>query len=191
MKTSFELAVEFRDDRGKVASPRLRQTGQVPPIPYGGREQARALSLDHTRLLLLLDNERFYTTILSLRAGGETQPAVLKDIQRHPWKNQVLHLDFQRVRDDEKIRMRVPLHFLNEAASVGVKTQGGQVSHLRNDVEMLCLPKDLPEFIEVDLIELTLGQIVHLSDLKMAEGGEQPELAHRSDAPIVDRKIGV
>ena len=185
MKTSFELAVEFRDDQGKGASRRLRRTGKVPAILYGGHENPRALSLDHTKLILLLDNERFYTTILSLRAGDETQPAVLKDVQRHPWKNQVLHLDLQRVRDDEKIRMRVPLHFLNEATSLGVKTQGGQVSHLRNDVEVLCLPKDLPEFIEVDLVDLGLGQIVHLSELKLPEGVELPELTHGNDAPVV------
>lgn len=185
MKTSFELAVEFRDDQGKGASRRLRRAGKVPAILYGGREKPRALSLDHAKLLLLLDNERFYTTILSLRAGDETQPAVLKDVQRHPWKNQILHLDFQRVRDDEKIRMRVPLHFINEASSVGVKTQGGQVSHLRNDVEVLCLPKDLPEFIEVDLINLGLGQILHLSELKLPEGVELPELTHGNDAPVV------
>jgi large subunit ribosomal protein L25 len=185
MKTSFELAVEFRDDQGKGASRRLRRSGKVPAILYGGHENPRALALDHTRLLLLLDNERFYTTILSLRAGDETQPAVLKDVQRHPWKNQVLHLDLQRVREDEKIRMRIPLHFVNEAASLGVKTQGGQVSHLRNDVEVLCLPKDLPEYIEIDLIDLGLGQIVHLSELKLPEGVELPELIHGNDAPIV------
>ena len=184
MKTSFELAVEFRDDQGKGASRRLRRSGKVPAILYGGSEGPRALSLDQTRLLLLLDNERFYTTILSLRAGDETQPAVLKDIQRHPWKTQILHLDLQRVRDDEKIRMRIPLHFVNEAASLGVKTQGGQVSHLRNDVEVLCLPKDLPEFIEIDLIDLGIGQIVHLSELKLPEGVELPELVHGNDAPV-------
>ena len=185
MKTSFELAVEFRDDQGKGASRRLRRTGKVPAIIYGGHEAARALSIDHTKLMQMLDKERFYSTILNLKAGDEQQAAVLKDVQRHPWKSQILHIDFQRVHEDEKIRMRVPLHFANEAASMGVKTQGGMVSHLRNDVEVLCLPKHLPEFIEVDLLNLGLGQLIHLSELVLGEGVELPELIHGNDAPVV------
>jgi large subunit ribosomal protein L25 len=185
MKTSFELAVEFRDDQGKGASRRLRRAGKVPAIIYGGHEAARALSIDHTKLMQMLDKERFYSTILNLKAGEEQQAAVLKDVQRHPWKNQILHIDFQRVHEDEKIRMRVPLHFANEASSMGVKTQGGMVSHLRNDVEVLCLPKHLPEFIEVDLLNLGLGQIIHLSELVLGEGVELPELIHGNDAPVV------
>jgi large subunit ribosomal protein L25 len=185
MKTSFELVAEFRDDQGKGASRRLRRDGKVPAILYGGHIAPRALALDHTRLVLLLDNERLYTTILNLRVGEETQAAVLKDLQRHPYKNQVLHIDFQRVLEDEKIRMRVPLHFANEATSVGVKQQGGVVSHLRNDVEVLCLPKDLPEFIAIDLQDLAMGQIIHLSELKLPEGVELPELIHGYDAAVV------
>ena len=185
MKTSFELIAEFRDDQGKGASRRLRRSGKVPAILYGGHQDARALALDHARLVLMLDNERFYSTILSLKVGDEKQAAVLKDLQRHPYKNQVVHIDFQRVLEDEKIRMRIPLHFLNEATSVGVKTQGGVVSHLRNDLEVSCLPKDLPEYIEVDLQELGLGQIIHLSELKLPEGVELPELIHGHDAPVV------
>jgi len=185
MKTSFELVAEFRDDQGKGASRRLRRDGKVPAILYGGHIPPRALALDHTRLALLLDNERLYTTILNLRVGEETQAAVLKDLQRHPYKNQVLHIDFQRVLEDEKIRMRVPLHFANEATAVGVKQQGGVVSHLRNDIEVLCLPKDLPEFIEVDLQELAMGQIIHLSELKLPDGVELPELIHGYDAAVV------
>ena len=185
MKTSFELIAEFRDDQGKGASRRLRRSGKVPAILYGGHQDARALALDHARLVLMLDNERFYSTILSLKVGDEKQAAVLKDLQRHPYKNQVVHIDFQRVLEDEKIRMRIPLHFVNEATSVGVKTQGGVVSHLRNDLEVSCLPKDLPEYIEVDLQELGLGQLVHLSELKLPEGVELPELIHGHDAPVV------
>jgi large subunit ribosomal protein L25 len=185
MKTSFELAVEFRDDQGKGASRRLRRAGKVPAIIYGGHEAARALSIDHTKLMQMLEKERFYSTILNLKAGDEQQAAVLKDVQRHPWKNQILHIDFQRVHEDEKIRMRVPLHFVNESTSMGVKTQGGMVSHLRNDVEVLCLPKHLPEFIEVDLLNLGLGQLIHLSELVLGEGVELPELIHGNDAPVV------
>jgi large subunit ribosomal protein L25 len=141
--------------------------------------------LDHARLILMLENERIYSTILSLKVGEEKQAAVLKDLQRHPYKNQVLHIDFQRVLEDEKIRMRIPLHFINESTSLGVKGQGGVVSHLRNDVEVLCLPKDLPEFIEVDLQELGLGQLIHLSELKLSPGVELPELIHGNDAAVV------
>ena len=185
MKTSFELIAEFRDDQGKGASRRLRRSGKVPAILYGGHQDARALALDHARLVLMLDNERFYSTILSLKVGDEKQAAVLKDLQRHPYKNQVVHIDFQRVLEDEKIRMRLPLHVVNGATSVGVRTQGGGVSHLRNDVEVSCLPKDLPEYIEVDLQELGLGQLIHLSELKLPEGVELPELIHGHDAPVV------
>jgi len=185
MKTSFELVAELRDDQGKGASRRLRRAGKVPAILYGGHEPPRALALDHAKLVLMLDNERFYSTLLSLKVGSEKQAAVLKDLQRHPYKNQVVHIDFQRVRDDEKIRMRVPLHFTNETIAVGVKVHGGVISHLRNDVEVLCLPKDLPEFVEVDLQELGRGQIIHLSELKLPEGVELTELIHGHDAPVV------
>ena len=185
MKTSFELIAELREDQGKGASRRLRRSGKVPAILYGGHEEPRALALDHTKLVQMLDNERFYSTLLSLKVGGEKQAAVLKDLQRHPYKNQVVHIDFQRVREDEKIRMRVPLHFINEATSVGVKQHGGVMSHLRNDIEVLCLPRDLPEYVEVDLQELGRGQIIHLSELKLPEGVELPELIHGHDAPVV------
>jgi large subunit ribosomal protein L25 len=185
MKTSFELIAELREDQGKGASRRLRRSGKVPAILYGGHEAPLTLSLDHTKLVQMLDNERFYSTLLSLKVGKEEQAAVLKDLQRHPYKNQVVHIDFQRVREDEKIRMPVPLHFINEATSVGVKQHGGVMSHLRNDVEVLCLPKDLPEHIEVDLQELGRGQIIHLSELKLPEGVELTELIHGHDAPVV------
>jgi large subunit ribosomal protein L25 len=185
MKTSFELVAEFRDDQGKGASRRLRRSGKVPAILYGGRKEASALALDHARLVLMLENESIYSTILSLQVGEQKQAAVLKDLQRHPYKNQVLHIDFQRVLEDEKIRMRIPLHFVNETTAVGVKAQGGVVSHLRNDIEVLCLPKDLPEFVEVDLQELGLGQLIHLSELKLPEGVDLPELIHGNDAAVV------
>jgi large subunit ribosomal protein L25 len=185
MKTSFELVAEFRNDQGKGASRRLRSSGKVPAILYGGHRDARGLAVDHVKLLQLLDNERFYTTILSLKVGELTQAAILKDIQRHPYRNQVLHVDFQRVLEDEKIRLAIPLHFLNEAASPGVKTQGGLVSHLRTDVEVSCLPKDLPEFIEVDCGNLGLNQSLRLSDLKVPEGVELVELSHGRDVSVV------
>ena len=184
MKTAFELAAEFRDAEGKGASRRLRRANKVPAILYGGHREPRALSLDHTKLLLMLDNERFYSTIINLKVGDLSQAAILKDVQRHPAKNAVVHVDLQRVLDDEKIRITIPLHFKGEAGSPGVK-KGGVVSHLRNEIQVTCLPKDLPEFIEVDLSAVDINQMVYLADLKTPEGVEIPELTHGRNSPVV------
>jgi large subunit ribosomal protein L25 len=184
MKTSFELDAEFRDAEGKGASRRLRRADKVPAILYGGHREPRALALDHTRLMLMLDNERFYSTIISIKVGEVSQAAVLKDVQRHPAKNAILHVDLQRVLEDEKIRISIPLHFKGDAASPGVK-KGGIVSHLRNEVEVVCLPKDLPEFVDVDLSGLDMNQMLYLVDLRMPEGVEIPELTHGRNAPVV------
>jgi len=179
MKISFELDAEFREDQGKGASRRLRHLGKVPAILYGGKRDARALVVDHTRLAQLMDDERFYSTILALKVGSQQQAAVLKDVQRHPYRNQIVHIDFQRVLEDEKIKMQVPLHFKGGAESKGVKEQGGVLSHVRNDVEVLCLPRDLPEFVEVDVSGLEINQVVKLSDLKLPAGVELVEDVHR------------
>ena len=184
MKTSFELVAEFRETQGKGASRRLRHEGKVPAILYGGHSEARALTLSHQKLLIMLDNERFYSTILNLKVGDQTQAAILKDVQRHPFKNAVLHIDFQRVEENEKIRISIPLHFTGAAISPGVKSQGGLVSHMRNDVEVSCLPKDLPEFIEVDISGLSLNESIHLSQLKVPEGVTLTDLA-KDDAAVV------
>src|SRR5450631_3999951 len=184
MKTSFELVAEFREMQGKGASRRLRHDGKVPAILYGGHTEARTLTLSHQKLSILLDNERFYSTILSLKVGDETQAAILKDVQRHPFKNAVMHIDFQRVEENEKIRISIPLHFKGEAVSPGVKSQGGLVSHMRTDVEVSCLPKDLPEFIEVDLSGLSLNESIHLSELKIPDGVQLVDLA-KEDAAVV------
>jgi large subunit ribosomal protein L25 len=184
MKTSFELVAEFREMQGKGASRRLRHEGKVPAILYGGHTEARALTLSHQKLSILLDNERFYSTILSLKVGDETQAAILKDVQRHPFKNAVMHIDFQRVEENEKIRISIPLHFKGEAVSPGVKSQGGLVSHMRTEIEVTCLPKDLPEFIEVDLSGLSLNESIHLSELKIPDGVQLVDLA-KEDAAVV------
>jgi large subunit ribosomal protein L25 len=184
MKISFELNAEFREDQGKGASRRLRQLGKVPAILYGGRRDARALLLDHTRLAQLMDNERFYSTIVALKVGSQSQAAVLKDVQRHPYKNQIMHIDFQRVLEDEKIRMQIPLHFKGGAESKGVKEQGGVLSHVRNDVEVTCLPKDLPEFVEVDVSGLEINQVFKLSGLKLPAGVELVDLLAGRDGPV-------
>ena len=184
MKTSFELAAEFRDGQGKGASRRLRRAGKVPAILYGGGREPRSLALDHQRLLIALDSERFYSTILGIKVGDVTQAAILKDVQRHPARNQILHVDLQRVLDDEIIRMTVPLHFKGEGSSPGVKLQGGMVSHTQNDVEITCLPKDLPEFLEVDLSQMQINEIKRLSDIPLPDGVELVELVHGNDEVV-------
>src|SRR6202795_2688494 len=184
MKTSFELVAEFRETQGKGASRRLRHAGKVPAILYGGHAAARALTLSHQKLLIMLDNERFYSTILNLKVGDQSQAAILKDVQRHPFKNAIVHVDFQRVEENEKIRISIPLHFTGAAVSPGVKSQGGLVSHMRTEAEVSCLPKDLPEFIEVDISGLSLNESIHLSQLKVPAGVTLVDLA-KDDAAVV------
>src|SRR5271165_5784421 len=184
MRISFVIGAEFRDTQGKGASRRLRRDGKVPAILYGGHREARALTLSHQKLAIMLENERFYSTILSLKVGDQTQAAILKDVQRHPYKNAIVHIDFQRVEENEKIRISIPLHFTGAAVSPGVKSQGGIVSHMRNEAEVSCLPKDLPEFIEVDISGLSLNESIHLSQLKLPPGVTLVELA-KDDAAVV------
>src|SRR5258705_834747 len=184
MKTSFELVAEFRETQGKGASRRLRHEGKVPAILYGGHADARTLTLSHQKLLIMLDNERFYSTILNLKVGDQTQAAICKDVPRHPFKNRIVHVDFQRVEENEKIRISIPLPFTGAAVSPGVKSQGGLVSHMRTETEVTCLPKDLPEFIEVDISGLSLNESIHLSQLKIPDGVTLVELA-KDDVAVV------
>ncbi|MCZ8131849.1 MAG: 50S ribosomal protein L25/general stress protein Ctc [Steroidobacteraceae bacterium] len=185
MKTSFELIAEFRDDQGKGASRRLRRAGKTPAILYGGKREPRALTVDMTKLQQALDNEKFYSSIVTLKVGEVTQQAVLRDLQRHPWKSVIMHADFQRVLEDEPIRMQVPLHFLNQETAPGVKTGGGMVSHLKNELLVECLPKDLPEFIEADIGHLQLNQSLKISDLKLPAGVTSVEMTQGKDASVV------
>lgn len=186
MKTSFELVADPRDGvQGKGASRRLRRSGKVPAILYGGHNEPRQIILDHQNLLTLLVNERFFSTILELKIKGETQAAIVKDVQRHPAKNQILHMDLQRVLENEAIRMQIPLHFKGAAGSPGVKTQGGVVSHLLNLVQIMCLPKDLPEYLEIDLSAMEINDIKRLSDIPLPAGVTLVDLAHGRDEPVV------
>ncbi|HET7570121.1 MAG TPA: 50S ribosomal protein L25/general stress protein Ctc [Gammaproteobacteria bacterium] len=177
MAINFQLSGEIRDDNGKGASRRLRRHGKVPAILYGGGEDPLALTLDHNELLRNLDHEAFYSHILNINVGKKMHQAILKDLQRHPAKNEVLHLDLQRVKADAEIRVHVPLHFANGDTAPGVK-QGGVLSHHMIDLEIDCLPKDLPEFIEVDVGALELGQSIHLSEIKLPAGVKAVALAH-------------
>ena len=185
MRTQFEVNAEPRSDQGKGASRRLRHAGKVPAIIYGGKGEPTSLSLNHQKMLLLVDNEKFYSSIITLNVDGKAQPAIVKDVQMHPAKNAIVHVDLQRVLEDQPIRIHLPIHFLNEASSPGVKVQGGVVSHMRSDIEILCLPKDLPEALEVDMAAMNLNDTVYLADLRLPPGVTVPELAHGHNAPVV------
>jgi large subunit ribosomal protein L25 len=184
MRISFTFGADIRVAQGKGASRRLRHSGKVPAILYGARQDAQALILDQQNLLTMVGDERFYSSIVQLKIGGNTQEAIVKDVQMHPAKNLVVHVDLLRVVENELIRIRLPIHFKGEAASPGVKTQGGVVSHMRADVEVSCLPKDLPEFLELDLSGMSLNDTKFLSDVPLPAGVTIPELVHRN-APVV------
>ena len=177
MSDKFDLIAELREDQGKGASRRLRHQGKVPAIIYGAGRPPRSLAFDQNKVLLQLENESFYSSVLSIKVGNKSQAAILKDLQRHPSKPIIIHMDFQRIVDDVEIRMNVPLHFIGEEIAPGVKQAGGKVSHLMNDVEVACLPKYLPEYLEIDISALELDDMLHLSDIKLPEGVEIPELA--------------
>jgi large subunit ribosomal protein L25 len=184
MRISFTFGADIRPTQGKGASRRLRHAGKVPAILYGADKEAQSLVLDQQNLLTMIADERFYSSIVRLKIGEATQEAIVKDVQMHPAKNVVVHVDLQRVVEDEKIRIRLPIHFRGEAASPGVKTQGGVVSHMRADVEVSCLPKDLPEFLELDLSAMSLNDTKFLADIPLPGGVSIPELTHRN-APVV------
>jgi large subunit ribosomal protein L25 len=176
MAKTHEIKVDKRNDEGKGASRRLRRAGFVPAIVYGGELNPVSIQIQHKDVWHASQNEWFYSSILDLSLGGDVQKVLLRDMQRHPFKQLVLHLDFQRVSENQAIRVRVPLHFLNQESSVAGKTSGVVITHELNEVEISCLPKHLPESIEIDLSGLQIGDIVHLSDLKLPEGVEIPEL---------------
>lgn len=185
MSTGFELDVEPRDKLGKGETRRLRRRGKVPAILYGGGQDPRALMLEKDRLYHQMEQEAFYTSILTLKLDSESQAVIVKDVQRHPAKRQVLHLDFQRILEDEKITLNVPIHFIGEDLAIGVREQGGEIAHLVTDVEVSCLPKDLPEFLELDITDMELNQLLHLSDVVVPEGVELTALAHDQDPAVI------
>lgn len=185
MRVSFTFGADRRDAQGKSASRRLRHIGKVPAILYGGGEPPQALVLDQRNLLTMIDNEKFYSSIVELKIEERTQPAIVKDVQMHPARNVVVHVDLQRVLEAEQIRLRLPIHFRNAAVSPGVKTQGGVVSHMQTDVEVACLPKDLPEYLEVDLAEMSLNETKFLADIPLPGGVVITDLVHGKNRPIV------
>jgi len=179
----IEIHAQKRGLQGTGASRRLRRTGKVPGILYGGEQGPVNLELDHKELYQKLTMESFHASILTLDLDGIKQQVLLRAFNMHPWKGQVQHVDFQRVSKDKKIHMKVPLHFVNAEKSPGVKEMGGVSNHVLNDLDVTCFPDDLPEFIEVDLGELKVGDSVHIKDLKLPKGVEP--VLHRGENPVV------
>ena len=182
MSTNFTINAKSREDTGKGASRRLRRlTGEVPAIIYGGKKDAEKISILHKDITKALENDAVYSSIISLSIDGKAEDTIIKDIQRHPAKQIILHMDFLRVSKTTKLQTRVPLNFINEDICVGVKLGGGLIAHTMTDIEVSCLPKDLPESIDVDMAEVDVGQIVHLSDLTLPDGVESVSLSQGAD----------
>ncbi len=187
MAHQFSLAAETRRDAGKGASRRLRREGKIPGIMYGGGEPPKGVAFNANALHRNMAEEAFLSSILTVTLDGKQMQAIVRDYQAHPAKRAILHLDLQRIVATEKLRMTVPLHFINEAVSPGVKLGGGSVSHLMTEIEISCLPKDLPEYIEVDIAPLELNDMLHVRDLKLPAGVEVPGFVAEtdSDLPVV------
>lgn len=185
MSASFNLEAELRTDLGKGASRRLRHEEKFPAVVYGAGKEPQSLTLDHKKFMHNLENEAFYSHILTLNVGGDEQQVILKDLQRHPAKVAVMHADFLRVSANEKLHLHVPLHFINADVCPGAK-EGGLVTHSISEIEVACLPKDLPEYLEVDLSSLELDHSLHMSDIIVPAGVELVELAHGEahDQPV-------
>ena len=187
MAKDFDLIAELRDGAGTSNSRRLRRSGMVPAVIYGAGRENLSLIIDHNHLLQKLASENFLTSILSIKIQDKEESVLIKDVQIHPSKRQVMHLDMQRVVADQILRVNVPIHFLNGDSAPGVKLEGGTVSALMNEVEVSCLPKDLPERLEVDVAAMELDEMLYLSDIPLAEGIEIPLLTQEepNNEPIV------
>ena len=181
---THNITATSRNVEGKGASRRLRRSGQVPAIVYGAKAEPQNVQLEHNALWLASQNEWFYSSILDLAIDGKVQKVLLRDMQRHPFKQQIMHLDFQRVSENEAIRVAVPLHFLNQEKSPAGKMADVVITHELNEIQVSCLPKDLPEFVEIDLSKLKPGDTVHLSQVKLPAGVEVPELKLGADHDV-------
>ena len=179
---AYEIKAEARTELGKGASRRLRRSGRIPGTVYGASKDPQSITLSHDEVLHQLDREAFYSSVLTLNVDSQSEQVVVKDLQRHPYKPDILHIDFQRIDEKQKITMRVPLHFINEQQCVGVKSGGGVISRIMTELEISCLPGDLPEYIDVDMADLELGDSVHLSDIVLPEGVEIYALLSGGDA---------
>ncbi len=184
----FEINAQARTLQGSGASRRLRRAGKVPAIIYGGDATPQAIELDHNDLLLNLKKEAFHASILNIVVEGKKQQVLLRDTQRHAYKPLILHVDFQRVDATHELHIKVPLHFVNEETAPGVKLSGGLVNHVITELDVQCLAKDLPEFIEVDIGALKVGESIHLSQLKLPKGVKLVQ--HSTDDSVVVGVVG-
>lgn len=187
MDNQFQITAQPRSDLGTAFARRLRHAGRVPAVIYGAGQPNTDITLDHNDIIHHLEREAFHSHVLTVDIGGRNEQVILRDVQMHPYKRLVMHLDFLRVSADRKLRMLVPVHFIGEDTSIGVKQHGGVVSHLMPEIEIECLTKDLPEFIAVDISNMDIDQSVHLSDLVLPPGVSIPALAfgHDHDLPVV------
>ena len=183
---SFTLNAETRGDLGKGASRRLRHAGKFPAVIYGGNADPKSLTMDHAEILKAIDDEAFYTSIIDVKIDGQGTRAIVKDIQRHPYKPKITHMDFQRVSDDTIIHLAIPVHLLGGENAPGVKL-GGQLTQLMSSIEVACAAKNIPEYVELDVSEMKVGDTLHISDLQLPEGVSSVELMHGEDhdQPVV------
>ena len=180
----IEINAVLRDAKGTGASRRLRHEGKVPGILYGGKGDAKSIELNAKDLYMQFKHEAFHASILTLNLDGKKESVLLRDYQMHPVRNNIQHIDLQRIDENKKLSVKIPFHFLNEDVAPGVKLEGGVVSHIMVDVDISCLPKDLPTYIEVDLVNLSIGDSIHLSEIKAPEGVELTALSEEND-PII------
>jgi len=194
MSDNITLNAEPRSDSGKGASRRLRHQGLVPAIVYGGKFDPVQVSIDHNVFMHELDNETIYTQVIDLKMGDQIQEVILRDLQRHPYKNKVMHADFFRIDKNTPIKVVVPVHVVNAEECVGVKMDGGLMTQLVTEIEIIALPKDLPEYVEIDALELHMGDILHLTDIDTPEGVEIVALTYLEDVEDIehdDHNVGV
>jgi large subunit ribosomal protein L25 len=194
MSDNISLNAEPRSDSGKGASRRLRHQGLVPAIVYGGKFDPVQISIDHNVFMHELDHETIYTQVVDLKMGGKTQEVILRDLQRHPYKNKVLHADFFRIDKNTPIKVVVPIHVTNAEECVGVRLDGGMLTQVVTEVEIISLPKDLPEYLEIDAENLHLGEILHLTDIVMPEGVDIVALTYLEEVEDLehdDHNVGV
>jgi large subunit ribosomal protein L25 len=191
MSDSHTINAEMRDVQGTSASRRLRHAGQVPAVLYGAGKDPALLTLDHNNLYHSLEDESFHSSILTVDIAGKKEKAILRDVQMHPYKQLIMHIDLQRISATDKIHMSIPLHFTGGDEAPGVKIEGGIVSHLITELDIICLPDNLPEFISVDVSDLHLGDSIHLSEITLPEGVESTTLSHGGDDLAVVTVVAV
>ncbi|MGE3921143.1 MAG: 50S ribosomal protein L25/general stress protein Ctc [Gammaproteobacteria bacterium] len=185
MAANFSVQATIRTETGKAHVRRMRRVEKIPAVLYGAKQDSVSLTLEHSHIKKALENEAFYSHILTLNIDGKAEKAVLRAVERHPYKPKIMHVDFQRISAHEKLTMNVPLHFLNQDQAPGAKQDGGVIAHTITSVEVSCLPDDLPEYLQIDIGEMKLDETKHLSDIKLPKGVEIVALMHNDDKPVV------